>query len=94
MKQVRESRPGNGTRTAEISSGDKPSLPASAVNVSAIGLVSGVHVIVVETPAGKYRRRVFLSLDSAQKAADRAIMAGHPAQLILCQLMPVNGGAL
>ncbi|WPU08088.1 hypothetical protein [Pseudarthrobacter oxydans] len=48
---------------------------------------------MVETPTGKHRRRVFLSLDSAQRAADRAIMAGHPATLILCQLMPVSGGA-
>ncbi|XAS63113.1 hypothetical protein VUN84_12445 [Micrococcaceae bacterium Sec5.8] len=48
---------------------------------------------MVETAAGHHRRRVYLALDSAQRAADRAIMAGHSAHVILCQLTPVSGGA-
>ncbi|BCW76267.1 hypothetical protein [Arthrobacter sp. NicSoilB11] len=63
-----------------------------ADNITATALVTGVHVVVVETPAGKYRRRVYFNLPSAQTAADRAAMAGHPAHVILCQLMPVSGG--
>ncbi|MEW1982605.1 hypothetical protein [Pseudarthrobacter oxydans] len=55
--------------------------------------MTGVHVVVVETAAGKYRRRVYFNLPGAQRAADRAIMSGHSAHVILCQLMPVSGGA-
>jgi hypothetical protein len=47
----------------------------------------------VESAAGKYRRRVYFNLPSAQRAADRAIMAGHSAHIILCQLMPVGGAS-
>lgn len=59
----------------------------------AAAAVEGVHVVVVETPQGKYRRRVYFNLPGAQKAADRATAAGHPAHVILCQLLPVAGGA-
>jgi hypothetical protein len=59
----------------------------------AAALVTGVHVVVVETTAGRYRRRVYFNLPGAQRAADRAIMAGHSAHVILCRLMPVSGGA-
>ncbi|WAJ32217.1 hypothetical protein OUO20_13720 [Arthrobacter sp. FX8] len=51
-----------------------------------------MHVVVVETTQDRHRRRVYFNLPSAQRAADRAIMAGHPAHVILCQLMPVSGG--
>ncbi len=68
------------------------SIPAGIDKTTAEALVTGVHVVVVTTAAGKYRRRVYLSLDSAQRAADRAIMAGHPAHVILCKLIAVTGG--
>lgn len=54
--------------------------------------VSGVYVAVVEASGGKYRRRVYFNLPGAQKAADRAAAAGHDAQIVLCQLVPVVGG--
>lgn len=92
MTRTRESRPGGGTRTAEISRGDKDSLPAGTDRTTATALVTGVHVVVVETDAGKHRRRVYFNLPGAQRAADRAIMAGHSAHVILCQLIPVTGG--
>ncbi|MET3949691.1 hypothetical protein [Arthrobacter sp. UYEF36] len=56
----------------------------------AAAMLTGVHVVVVETPEGKYRRRVYFNLPGAQKAADRAIMAGHHAFVVLCQLVPVR----
>lgn len=88
MSQTQESRPGHESKAAV-------NLANNSLSVTtASALVTGVHVVVVETPAGKYRRRVYLSLDSAQKAADRAIMAGHPSKVILCRLMPAMGGAL
>lgn len=53
--------------------------------------VSGAFVALVETPAGKYRRRVFLTLAAAEKAVQRAHDAGHSATVVLCQLTPVGG---
>lgn len=61
-------------------------------DATAAGLVNGVHVVVVETPKGTYRRRVYFNLPGAQQAADRAVMAGHPAHIVLCQLLPVTEG--
>lgn len=92
MSDTRESRPG-ANQAAGISRGDTDSLRPSDDLESVRGFIEGVHVVVVETPTGKHRRRVFLSLISAQRAADRAIMSGHPAYLILCQLMPASNGA-
>ena len=48
------------------------------------------YVVLVITPAGKYRRRVMLSLHSATKAVERATDAGQPAHLILCRLERVT----
>lgn len=69
------------------------SIPAGIDKTTAEALVTGVHVVVVETPAGKYRRRVMFNLPAAQRAVDRAVMAGHSAHIILCKLMPVSDGA-
>lgn len=60
--------------------------------IAGAALVTGVHVVIVETAAGKYRRRCFFSLAGAQKAADKAVMSGHSAQVVLCQLIPVPSG--
>ena len=53
--------------------------------------VRGTLVVVVETAAGKYRRRAFLTLASAQRAVERAETAGHPASMVLARLEPVAG---
>ena len=45
MTQARESRPGGGTRTAEISRGDKQSITADTDDTTASALVTGVHVV-------------------------------------------------
>ena len=65
----------------------------SRADESAAAVLTGVHVVVVDTPQGKHRRRVYFNLPGAQKAADRAIAAGHPAHVVLCQLVPVDGDA-
>jgi hypothetical protein len=46
--------------------------------------------VVVITPAGKYVRRVFLSLHSATAAMQRALGKGQPACIVLCRLVPVT----
>lgn len=91
MTQTQEKAPGGESKG--LVNLAKTSIPAALDTTTAAALVTGVHVVVVETLAGKYRRRVYFNLPSAQRAADRAIEAGHSAHLILCQLLPVSGGA-
>lgn len=52
-------------------------------------ILDGTYVVVVLLPHEKYRRRVFLSLASAQRHADRAELAGHRAKVVLARLEPV-----
>ena len=92
MTQKRKSRPGT-NRTAKISSGDDNSLPAPAAYFTDAAIyVAGAYVAVVHTAHEKRHRRVFLTLSSAQRAVDRAIEAGHDAEVVLCRLVPVTGG--
>lgn len=93
MIQERESRPGD-TRRPEISTGDNTSLTGTDDYFTGAAIhVAGALVVVVDTGHGKHRRRVYFNLPSAQRAADRAIEAGHDANVVLCRLMPVTGGA-
>jgi hypothetical protein len=48
------------------------------------------YVVLVSTPTGNYRRRVFLSLHSATAAVQRARKKTQTAQLVLCRLQPVT----
>ncbi len=52
--------------------------------------LAGVLVLVVHLPEGRERRRVLLTVAAAQRAAARAEAAGHRADVVLCQLMPVG----
>lgn len=54
--------------------------------------VIGALVAVVETPSGKPRRRIYLTLAAAEKSVLRARMNGHRASVVLCKLIPMNGG--
>lgn len=57
-------------------------------------LLEGVFVLVVAFRAGgnvRYRRRVYMQLQTAQAAYSRAIMRGQNASLTLCRLAPVYG---
>lgn len=70
-------------------------LTESSLTPAPDGLLAGVYVAVIETrgehtPA-RYRRRVYFNLPSAQRAIDRATMAGLEASIVLCQLTPVEG---
>lgn len=91
MTQTRERRPVGDQAPNTFSGGNDPSLSAGTAT-AAVALVTGVHVVVVETAAGHFRRRCYFNLPGAQRAADRAIMAGHAAHVILCTLLPVTGG--
>jgi hypothetical protein len=51
--------------------------------------IGGTFVVVVETPAGKYRRRCFLSVRAAEAAAQRATERGETATVYLAELRPL-----
>lgn len=66
------------------------------LSADASALVDHVHVVVTRIEAEnttRYRRHVYWSLANAQRAIDRASMAGRAADMVLCQLVPVSGGA-
>lgn len=94
MSQAQEKAPGSESK------GLVNLLNTSVSNSSDIypdhtGLVAGCYVAVVQVRgtdlAPKYRRRVLFNLPSAQRAVDRAHMAGLDASVILCQLIPAGG---
>jgi len=49
------------------------------------------YVALVETKAGHYRRRVYLALDSAHRAVQRAAARDLDARVILCELRALGG---
>lgn len=89
MIQIQEKAPGESKGLVNLAT---TSISATIDQATANALVTGVHVVVVETAEGRYRRRVYMSLDSARKAADRANMSGHRSRLVLCQLIPASAG--
>lgn len=57
-------------------------------------LLEGVFVLVVAYQVDgnvRYRRRVYMQLQTAQAAHARAVMRGQNASLTLCRLTPVYG---
>jgi hypothetical protein len=85
---ARESRP-DGDRAASRSTGEE--LKSTLASRGDISGRLDVHAVLVVTPTGNVRRRLYLSLHSAEKAAARATAAGHHAELHLCRVVPVGG---
>jgi hypothetical protein len=59
--------------------------------------VDGAFVVVVRANGGKYRRRCFLSVAAAERAAHNALDAGYHVEVYLAQLKPLwrlAGGAV
>ena len=52
-------------------------------------LIRGAFVVVVSTPTGTHRRRVFLTVKAAEAAARRATDRGQVAEVVLAELRPV-----
>lgn len=82
-------RPWQGGPMSSTAINDTASLAPSRAAVAA---VEHAHAVVVETPAGRVNRRLFLSLHSAERALDRARERGHEATMLLVELVPVLGG--
>lgn len=75
-------------------SGDRPEDQAAtkqlnAPSLSAAADIANAFVVVVVSPYGNPRRRVYLSLSHATKALQRAHKRGAPASMVLCRLVPV-----
>jgi hypothetical protein len=83
--EVREPRPSQETRLAEGPTTDTQSNAWPDIERACVA-----YVVLVHTPTGKYRRRVFLSLHSATAAVQRAKTKDQAAQLVLCRLQPVT----
>lgn len=65
-----------------------PILPTSDAKALAAAC-RGAFVVVVETEGDRYRRRVFLTLNAAQRALERAQERGHHGALLVARLAPV-----
>ena len=90
MTRAKKIRPAGelGGSHGDLSELPQHSLPLQTADPLAQAL-NEVFVVVVELPNDKLRRRVFLSLHSAQRAAERARAADREARLWLAQLAPV-----
>jgi hypothetical protein len=51
--------------------------------------IDGSFVVVVKLRGGKYRRRCFLTVAAAERAAHNALAAGYDAEVYLAQLKPL-----
>lgn len=84
----------------EVSQADRSpasSLPESSDSLQLIGQqLNGIYIVVAQIqspgPEKRYRRRFYANLPSAQRAVDRAVMAGRDAQLFIGQIIIVGGG--
>ena len=52
-------------------------------------VIDGTFVVVVKATGGRFRRRAFLTVAAAEKATEKARLAGHTATVYLAELKPV-----
>ena len=83
---MREPRPRQVTRLAEGPTTDTQSNTWTDVEPAC-----EAFVVVVVSPYGQPRRRVYLSLHHATTAVQRAHAKGQSAHMVLCELVPVAG---
>ena len=83
----RQSRP-EANRAAKDVSDDTGTITLTDPQALAHG-----HAVLVSTPSGRWSRRLYLSLHSADKAMQRAQDRGQVAHCVLVELVPVPGAA-
>ncbi|SMX80704.1 hypothetical protein BSP109_01638 [Brevibacterium sp. Mu109] len=89
MIEQKSSRPaGNGTANDQLGTRSVSIVP-DADDLTQRGRALAV---LVEDSSGRYRRRLYLSLRSAERAVQRAQQRGRDARAILVSLEPVEGG--
>lgn len=91
-------RPGKTGASSKLD-GDQTSSSLSIVPPTTVGTsdelqeyataIDGAFAVVVRTAHGRYRRRVWLTLAPAERAVEKAIEAGHNAEIMIVELRPV-----
>ncbi|MBB5785983.1 hypothetical protein [Jiangella mangrovi] len=56
------------------------------------GIVDGAYVVVCRSLDDRFKRRVYLNLPAAEKAAQRASERGVDVAIVLARLVPVRTG--
>lgn len=84
MRLQRESRPvGNPDGSHKATYDGTTSIPRFTPEMAA-ARSQGMLLLMVHDPAsGRFRRRIFLTLGAAEKAAERARERGHVAHIVL-----------
>ena len=88
LREANESRPQAAIPGAAKSFGGD--YPQSTDPSTVLARADHALLVTRQIKGGKVRRRIMLSLDSAQRAAARADAAGHPAAITLVRLQPVG----
>lgn len=94
--RAKDNRPGEQSQAVMKAFDGATTILPESIPGEFLQLADGVLVVVVRvTPVGdsepRYRRRIFLSLASAQRHAELARVRGHEARVILARLQPVSG---
>lgn len=90
MSDQTKRNPRPGTEGDAEQSGGRCCTPDSSDLTAVLHRVDHALLVTRSIRGGKVRRRILLSLDAAQRAADRAESAGHPATITLVRLLPVG----
>lgn len=88
LPEAKQSRPSAGNTGAAETSPREVTLSLTDLDAYA-DHINGVFVVLVTTLKGGYHRRCFLSLRSAQRAAEKARERGQTATITLCELKPL-----
>lgn len=90
MTHSNERRPAVTHEATESLDGLTPSISPNADQWQRLAShVDGAFVVLVETSHGRYRRRVWLTIAPAERAAQKARDAGHNAVVMLAELKPL-----
>lgn len=102
MTQAQESRPSPAAETAPekrlaTHPQDTGHLRTPHLTRAEVLAATPAYALIVKIPTGRVTRRLYLTLDAAAKAAQRAEARGHAASLEFVRLIPTstleNGGA-
>jgi len=90
QRPERQDPPDGEIRGAKSVCHDSSILP-EITGLLSVHAIAHCHAVLVSTPNGRWSRRLYLSLHSADKAMRRAKDRGQAAQCVLVELVPVPG---
>ncbi len=86
--EAKQSRPSAGNTGAAETSPREVTLSLTDLDAYA-DHINGTFVVLVVMPTGHHRRRCFLTVKAAQRAAEKARARGQAATVTLCELKPL-----